>query len=63
MKGKLIDSEDYYVNEKGLVTFTGKYLLERGYCCGHGCKDCPYNYGAVPEPKQSYLLDMKVNND
>ena len=19
-----------------------KYLLSRGYCCGSGCKNCPY---------------------
>lgn len=53
---------DYYVNENGLVVFTAKYLLERGYCCGNGCKHCPYNYEAVAEPKRSYLLDQKKND-
>lgn len=56
MKPQWIEGEDYYLNEKGLVTFTAKYLLERGYCCGSGCRHCPYNYEAVPEPKRSYLL-------
>lgn len=34
--------EDYYINEAGFYVFTAKYLLERGYCCGNGCKHCPY---------------------
>jgi hypothetical protein len=57
MKQELIENEDYYLNEKGLITFTAKYLLDRGYCCGSGCRHCPYNYEAVPEPKRSELLN------
>ncbi|MFC3880184.1 DUF5522 domain-containing protein [Algoriphagus namhaensis] len=33
---------DYYFNEQGLMVFTEKYHLKRGYCCGSGCKHCPY---------------------
>jgi hypothetical protein len=22
--------------------FTAKFLLRRGYCCGSGCRHCPY---------------------
>ena len=22
--------------------FTRQYLLRRGYCCGNGCRHCPY---------------------
>ena len=22
--------------------FTASYLLQRGYCCGSGCRHCPY---------------------
>lgn len=22
-----------------------EYLLRRGYCCQHGCKNCPYGFG------------------
>jgi hypothetical protein len=62
MKQELIEGEDYYINEKGLLVFTEKYLLDRGYCCGNGCKHCPYNYEAVPQPKRSYLLG-KRNTD
>jgi len=34
--------EDYYFNEQGLMVFTEKYHLKRGYCCGNGCRHCPY---------------------
>ena len=53
------EGADYYLNEKGLLTFTASYLLNRGYCCGNGCRHCPYNYEAVPEPKRSYLLKAR----
>jgi hypothetical protein len=59
MKQDLIEGEDYYVNEQGLVTFTASYLLHRGYCCGNGCRHCPYDYEAVPEPKRTALLDQR----
>lgn len=59
MKQELIEGEDYYFNDKGLLVFLEKYLLARGYCCGMGCQHCPYNYTAVPEPKRSYLLAQK----
>lgn len=32
---------DYYV-ERGFVVFTAEYLLKRGWCCGNGCRHCPY---------------------
>ena len=51
-----IEGVDYYVNEDGLVVLTEKYLRERGYCCGNGCKHCPYEYENVPEPKRTELL-------
>jgi len=63
MKQELTEGEDYYFNEKGLLVFTEKYLLDRGYCCGSGCRHCPYNYEEVPQPKRSYLLDKRKTND
>jgi hypothetical protein len=51
-----IEGIHYYINEDGLVVFTEKYHLERGYCCGNGCKHCPFQYENVPEPKKSWLL-------
>lgn len=47
---------EYYVNDNGLVVMTEEYLLQRGYCCGNGCRHCPYNYKNVPEPKRTKLL-------
>ena len=62
MKPELVEGEDYYLNEEGLLVFTEKFLLDRGYCCGSGCKHCPYNYEAVAEPKRSYLIQKKNTN-
>ena len=57
------EATDYYFNSDGLVVFTAAYLLERGYCCGNGCKNCPYDYKAVPEPKRSKLLEQRRNDE
>ena len=32
---------DYY-KEQGYTVFTSWYHLKRGYCCGNGCRHCPY---------------------
>jgi hypothetical protein len=63
MRQELTEEEDYYLNEEGLLTFTAHYLLKRGYCCGNGCRHCPYHYEAVPEPKRSYLLASEKNRN
>ena len=39
----LEEGQDYYL-ENGLMVFTARYLLERGYCCERGCRHCPYGY-------------------
>jgi hypothetical protein len=61
MNNNLVDGEDYYFNEDGYIVLTEKYHLNKGFCCGNGCKHCPYNYEAVPEPKRSNLLSLKNN--
>jgi hypothetical protein len=38
---KLIEGIHFYI-EKGMYVWTEKYLRERGYCCGSGCRHCPY---------------------
>ena len=58
MPQPLVEGEDYYW-EKGLVVLTEGYHLKRGYCCGAGCRHCPYHYDAVPEPKRSQLLQKQ----
>jgi hypothetical protein len=52
----LTEGIDYYLNEQGLVVLTEKYLRDRGYCCGNGCLNCPYNYEKVTEPRRTILL-------
>lgn len=39
-----LEDGDYYYNEQGLMVFTEKYHLKRGYCCQSGCKHCPYGF-------------------
>jgi hypothetical protein len=53
---QLVEGADYYFNEQGYMVLTEKYHLQRGECCGNGCKHCPYQYKNVPEPKRSQLL-------
>jgi iron complex transport system substrate-binding protein len=36
-----VDGRDYYL-ESGRMVFTASYLQRRGYCCGSGCRHCPY---------------------
>lgn len=31
-----------YVIENGLFVLTRSFLLRRGFCCGSGCRNCPY---------------------
>ncbi len=40
---KLVEGEDYYMHPKGFRIMTEKFLKNRGYCCGSGCKHCPYS--------------------
>lgn len=56
----LVEGEDYYYNEQGYIVLTEKFHLKKGYCCGNGCKHCPYDYDGVPEPKRSEILAAKT---
>jgi hypothetical protein len=40
-KEKFAEGVDYYF-ENGLMVLTGHFLKKRGYCCGNGCRHCPY---------------------
>jgi hypothetical protein len=37
----LVEGVDYYI-EDGRWVFTAEYHRKRGYCCGSGCRHCPY---------------------
>jgi hypothetical protein len=56
------DEPESYTNEEGLTVFTAEYLLSRGYCCGNGCRHCPYDYSNVKEPRRSMLLLQRKKN-
>lgn len=60
---KIIDDEEEY--ETGsFEPLSADYLLQRGYCCGNGCKNCPYEYKNVPQPLREQLLkNRKINNE
>lgn len=60
---QLTEGVHYYFNEEGYVVLTEKYHLEKGYCCGNGCKHCPYHFENVPEPRRSELLKEKNKNE
>ena len=44
----MLDPEDFYF-ENGLMVLTERYHLKRGFCCGNGCRHCPYEHVAVPK--------------
>jgi hypothetical protein len=58
----LVEGEDFYYNDAGLMVLSQKYHLERGFCCGNGCMHCPYNYESVAEPKRTELRRLKAIN-
>ncbi|MEK7857429.1 MAG: DUF5522 domain-containing protein [Acidobacteriota bacterium] len=37
----LTEGRDYYF-ENGLMVLTAHFLRRRGFCCGNGCRHCPY---------------------
>jgi hypothetical protein len=49
----------YYTDPNGLLVFTEKYHLERGYCCKNGCRHCPYTEKKKIEQK----IKLKVNEN
>lgn len=49
-RGKSKEGLHYYI-ENGFRVFTELYHRERGFCCGSGCRHCPF------EPK--YQRDTK----
>jgi hypothetical protein len=39
---RFIEFVDYYL-DNGFVIMTEEYHKRRGYCCGNGCRHCPYD--------------------
>jgi len=44
---ELVEGEDYYLSKQGYRIMTAKYLQQRGWCCGNGCLNCPYQPRAL----------------
>jgi len=63
MSNPLTENRDYYILPDGRLVFTALYLSERGYCCGNGCLNCPYDYINVKEPRRSELLQNRKENE
>ncbi len=63
MLNSWIEGADFYYNENGFIVLTAKYHLDRGQCCGNGCKHCPYEYVNVPEPKRISLPKLPNSRD
>lgn len=40
-QNNLVEGVDYYM-ENGFRVMKEEYLKKRGYCCGNGCRHCPY---------------------
>jgi len=43
-----LEPGDFYYDGPYMV-FTEAYHLKRGYCCGSGCRHCPYGDGQKAE--------------
>ena len=52
----LREGEDFY-REGGYVVFTARYHLRRGYCCGSGCRHCPYAAEGARRPEEEEEKD------
>lgn len=54
---------DYYMLPDGRLVFTASYHLKRGYCCGSGCRHCPFEFANVKEPRRTQLLKEREQHD
>lgn len=51
--------ETTYVDpHTGFVVFTRLGLLERGKCCGAGCRHCPFGHESVPTKRRSKRIQQ-----
>lgn len=48
---KLLEHVHYYKDGERVV-FTALFHLERGQCCGNGCRHCPYE----PQHKKGNII-------
>ena len=65
METKLQHKIDYYLDENGNMVFTEEYHLKRGFCCGSGCRHCPFKNidPHTPQEYTSHWSDCPTNNN
>jgi len=54
---RLREGIDFVLDEAGAVVFTADYLLRRGFCCNHKCKNCPFR---EPAQAASGSIDISI---
>ncbi len=37
-----LQAGDFYNTPEGYLVFTAQYHRRRGFCCGNGCRHCPW---------------------
>jgi hypothetical protein len=47
---EMIAGKHYYF-ENGFMVFTEAWHTQRGYCCGNGCRHCPYGNAGKKAPR------------
>jgi hypothetical protein len=55
------DDKELYYLENGKVVFTPKYHIDRGHCCGSGCRHCPYIPTNIKDNTKLETLWEKIN--
>jgi hypothetical protein len=53
---KYVEGIHYYMEGERII-FTSLFHIERGQCCGNGCKHCPYD----PKHKKGNVVMAKEN--
>lgn len=58
-KKPFIEGIHYYLSD-GKIVFTSLYHVQRGFCCGSKCINCPYTEGhikgnTIVKPKKETL--------
>jgi hypothetical protein len=51
--------EPKFYLDNGMVVFTEKFLLDRGFCCNNGCRHCPYKKLNKNEHTKTNISDSK----
>lgn len=59
------ETEDYYLDENGRLTYKAEYHLHRGDCCFNFCLHCPYGttvekYGLKPTRVDSHNIQFSL---